>query len=315
MRAAPLKLSGQDIEELPVCSFCDSPHLRIARTIQRAALLAEYEETCAITFPSEVIVSNFKFESLHVLQCDECGTLSFTPTIIGDGAYYEVLSSNLDWYYEEDRWEYSRAIEIFGRNRIKTFLEIGCGDGHFLRIAREHGYAGTGSELNPQSIERVRTAGFEVLAATDMAHHERSYDALVMFQVLEHLHEPYEFLASLLRYVRSGGLIVISTPVRPSCAASVARHVLLLPPHHQSMPTAEGHKLLARRIGCTCEELMFDPPNAAEVEFGIRKRIGRLPLYSRYANPLTRATMVAARVLGQEWVKVGHTILVVLRVE
>jgi hypothetical protein len=79
------------------------------------------------------------------------------------------------------------------------------------------------------------------------------------------------------------------------------------------MPTLAGHRRLAHRIGCSCDEIHFDDPSPWQVQFGIAKRIGWLPLYSRYANPLTRLMMVAARLLRQDWVKVGHTILVVLR--
>jgi len=301
------------MEQVAACQFCASTSLRRARTIPRAALLAEYKKTCDITFPQRLIKSNFSFESLQAFECRACGTMTFIPTVIGDEAYYAFLSSNLGWYYDANRWEYTKTLEVFERNNVKTFLEIGCGDGHFLKVAREGGYVGTGSELNPRSIERLKAAGFDAMSETETRDHDRVFDALAMFQVLEHVDEPYAFLTSHLHHVRRGGLIILSTPVTPSCAASVARHVLSVPPHHQSMPTAAGHLSLAHRIGCVCEEMLFDLPSPPQVEFGIWKRIGWLLLYSKYANPLTRMMMGAARLLGHDWVKVGHTILVVLR--
>lgn len=301
------------VSDVQTCAFCGSPHLHAIKTLQRTALLEKYEKTLQLTLPDDVVRSNFEFDALSMLKCAECGTISFAPTAVGDEAYYAFLSSKLTWYYDPVRWEYDKALDVFARNDVKSFLEIGCGDGHFLRLARMHGYTGTGSELNSKSAEQLRDEGFEVLSPTETAIGGRTYDSLVTFQVLEHVAEPRSFLASHLRLLRPGGLILISTPVTPSCATSLAWHVLRLPPHHQTLPTAAGHARLAERLGCTCEEVMFDPANPQEVESSIGTYIGWLPFFERYSGRLARLVMWIARRLGANWAEVGHTILVVLR--
>ena len=295
------------------CNFCESTSLRIVRTTSRARLLAKYKKTFGLSFPSSILKSNFAFDSIVTYACRQCGTLSFSPRILGDGSYYDFLSTKLSWYYSADRWEYPITLELLDKHRVKQFLEVGCGDGHFLSLARTRGYEGHASELNPNSLERLRTSGFEVLTDLGQGLRGRQYDALIMFQVLEHLLDPFSFLTSLLPHVRSRGIIVLSTPVTPSCAASVACDTLKLPPHHQSLPTALGFKRLAERVGCVCEDILFDPPDEFQVQFGLRKWFGWAPYFDRHAARLANLTLRAARAMGCDWAAVGHSILVVFR--
>ena len=84
---------------------------------------------------------------------------------------------------------------------------MGCGAGHFLRLARSRGYEGHGCELNPRSVETLRSEGFKIFS--DLDEHLPKYNALLMFQVLEHLVDPYSFLKSLIPHLKDGRLICI----------------------------------------------------------------------------------------------------------
>lgn len=113
-------------------------------------------------------------------------------------------------------------------------------------------------------------------------------------------------------------MLVVSTPMRPSCT-SFSANAFLLPPHHQWLPTVAGHAFLAARLGLTCDKALYDPPDPFQIEYGLRKRIeleygmkqwfGRLPC----AKQLARLTLKVARTLGCGWARVGHTVLVIFR--
>ena len=77
------------------CNFCGSAQLRLVKTTSRARLLGEYEKTFGLSFPSPILDSNFAFDSIRRFECMECGTVTFRPQILGDGAYYNFLSKNL----------------------------------------------------------------------------------------------------------------------------------------------------------------------------------------------------------------------------
>ena len=295
------------------CHFCGSAHRRVVKRISRAQLLTEYKKTFGLSFPSSILEPNFAFHSIVTYACKQCGTLSFSPCILGNGPYYHFLATQLPWYYSDNRWEYPIALEVLNKHQVHNFLEVGCGDGQFLSLARTKGYEGHASEINPNSVERLKMSGFEVLTDLEQDLRGRWYDAIIMFQVLEHLLDPFAFLTLLLPHVRSRGIMVLSTPVTPSCAASVARDVFKLPPHHQSLPTALGLRRLAERVGCVCEDIIFDPPAESQVQFGLTKWFGGLPYFDRHARRLSNLTLRAAKAIGCQWAAVGHTIMVVFR--
>ncbi len=296
------------------CPFCGSSQLRKSGVTSKANLLREYKKTFGLTFPPSILASSFAFETLVTFECVECGTVTFRPQILGDGSYYDFLSKNLAWYYSESRWEYPIALEVLEKENATRFLEIGCGDGHFLRLARRRGHEGHGSELNPDSVERLRSSGFEVITNFERDLGNGEYDSLVMFQVLEHLPDPYSVLKTMIPYIRSRGTIILTTPVTPSCCATIARPTLLMPPHHQSLPTALGFERLADRIGCVCEDIRFEPTDVSQIEFGLRKRFGFIPYFGRCSRRLAGLTLRIARAMRCDWARVGHTVLAVFRV-
>jgi SAM-dependent methyltransferase len=266
-----------------------------------------------LSFPQPILESNFAFDTLITYKCNKCGTESYHPNIIGDSSFYDYLSSNLNWYYPKARWEFQIALEILDKEKPRLFVEVGCGNGHFLEQARNRGHEGYGNEINPHSVEVLRSQGFQVVTDLEENLHQYEYDALVMFQLLEHLLDPFSSLKSIIAHVRSQGVVITSTPVTPSCCASIASPSLLLPPHHQWLPTTLGHKILADRLGLVCERIVYDPPDPYQIEYGLRKRLGSVPYMDRYIKRLAQLTLRIARVMHYDWAGVGHTILVILR--
>jgi SAM-dependent methyltransferase len=299
------------------CHFCGSSDSLTIKATSRDKLLAEYKQMYGLSFPPSILESNFVFDIVITYKCKKCGTRSYHPNIIGNSLFYDYLSNNLQWYYSKNRWEFQIAAEILDKEKPQLFLEVGCGDGHFLNLARNRGHEGHGSEINPRSIETLKSQGFQVLTDLERDIQEREYDALVMFQLLEHLLDPFSFLKSIIAHVRSQGIIIVSTPVTPSCCASIASPCLVLPPHHQWMPTTLGHRMLADRLGLMCEGIIYDPPDPYQVVYGLRKRLSWLPnLLDRYngvAGRVARLMLKIAKTLRYDWANVGHTVLVISR--
>jgi SAM-dependent methyltransferase len=295
------------------CCFCGSTDSDRIRTTSRTKLLAEYRRMYGLCFPQPVLESNFAFSTLAVRRCRRCGTISYDPMIAGNAAYYEYLSRNVSFYWSDKRWEHPIAADMLAKEDPKLFLEVGCGAGHFLRLARSRGYKGHGCELNPQFVDTLRAEGFHVVSELDLD--GTPYDALVMFQVLEHLIDPYSFLKSIVPHIRPGGLVIISTPVTPSCAALNA-NPFLLPPHHQWLPTVQAFHFLADRLGLVCETIICEPPNYGQVLYALRKWLRCLPYsrgLARYWARAARVTLRVSTLMQYEWAKVGHTGMAVLR--
>lgn len=95
-----------------------------------------------------------------------------------------------------------------------TLLDIGCGDGMFLRVAREWGWHGTGVEPSVEAAKMAAAHGLHVINApvTQAALPEHSFDAISCLQVIEHVLEPVELLRCAHRWLRPGGVLLVSTP-------------------------------------------------------------------------------------------------------
>ncbi|WP_139556875.1 class I SAM-dependent methyltransferase [Methylotetracoccus oryzae] len=93
-------------------------------------------------------------------------------------------------------------------------LDIGCGDGNFLRIAEAIGYRAEGLEFDPQATAAACAQGLTVHQGglPDTGLPGGTYDAVTLSQVIEHVHDPRHALAECLRLLKPGGTLWVATP-------------------------------------------------------------------------------------------------------
>ncbi len=101
-----------------------------------------------------------------------------------------------------------RAITAVGA----TILDVGCWDGSFLQQYRD-AHAVYGVELNAEAARRAEEAGVKVVANDfgELRGHPDTYDVVTAFDVIEHVVNPRDFLATLASRVKPGGQIILST--------------------------------------------------------------------------------------------------------
>lgn len=100
------------------------------------------------------------------------------------------------------------------RHRQPRLLEVGCGFGYFLDVAFEEGFDVTGLEFNAHAVERLRRKyAFPILSGRleEATLEAGSLDAGVMFDVIEHLRDPFRALDQLHNALVPNGLLVLST--------------------------------------------------------------------------------------------------------
>ncbi len=121
------------------------------------------------------------------------------------------------WQAQYFAGELSRARPA----RFASVLEIGFGNGEFLQWAAAQGVKVAGLEIIPELVEAARTRGFEAhlcnLVEQDPAEGPlagRTFDCIVLFDVLEHLPVEEGILAlQRLRYLLApGGRIILRFP-------------------------------------------------------------------------------------------------------
>jgi len=112
-----------------------------------------------------------------------------------------------------------------GYRQPGTLLDIGCGTGLFLAVARRRGWQAFGiddcAEATRHAREHfgldVRTGEFSQFAADG-----RSFDAITMWDIIEHARQPMDLLAAARRCLAPGGIVGLSTPNQRSILDVVA---------------------------------------------------------------------------------------------
>ena len=105
----------------------------------------------------------------------------------------------------------------------RRLLDIGCASGLFLEAAQRRGWAVAGVELNVRAAEAVSVRlGVPVFAGPfERARYpDAAFDAVTLWDVLEHLHDPLAALREVRRVLRPGGALFVRVP---NAASYVAR--------------------------------------------------------------------------------------------
>lgn len=110
--------------------------------------------------------------------------------------------------------DYSMAHLPAPKSTSSKLLDIGCGNGHFLVLAKALGYETMGIEPDPTAAAHGRENGLNIRVGLlpDESFDEGNFEHITMSHVVEHLHKPREALAQCFDMLKSGGRIWISQP-------------------------------------------------------------------------------------------------------
>jgi 2-polyprenyl-3-methyl-5-hydroxy-6-metoxy-1,4-benzoquinol methylase len=131
-------------------------------------------------------------------------------------------------------------------------LEVGCGAGHFLAAAQRAGFEAWGTEISQSGLVRLKEQGFHVLAGAlpELALPSHHFDAVVLFEVLEHLEDPQAYLVECRRILRAGGVVLLTTPNFGSLSQRLlAERWRVVDPEHLVLFTKQGLRHVLKRTG------------------------------------------------------------------
>ncbi|MBN1997099.1 methyltransferase domain-containing protein [candidate division KSB1 bacterium] len=92
-------------------------------------------------------------------------------------------------------------------------LDVGCGNGDIARCLATAGAIVTGIDIKPP-VKKISFPGFNFrqLSLESLVASEKSFDAVILADVLEHLHDPHSNLTKIHYLLKSGGWLYLSTP-------------------------------------------------------------------------------------------------------
>lgn len=97
-------------------------------------------------------------------------------------------------------------------------LEVGCGAGGMAKAIKSYrsDLQVLGCDISLPAIRTARQVpegvAFEVGTAYDLPYEDESFQAVVMFDVLEHLEKPHQCIAEIYRVLEAGGLFHLYVP-------------------------------------------------------------------------------------------------------
>ncbi len=162
-----------------------------------------------------------RFTVNPVVKCNNCGLVYVNPRINNQEIYSklgkEYQDSDLSFEYES-RWRDLRFIDklkiIQSYKEAGKLLDVGCGPGVFLEIARET-YDCYGVDTNPVHSQKAKNErGLKVFNGTlkEVKFEDEFFDVIVALNVLEHTFSPMQELIEINRTLKRGGILLLEIP-------------------------------------------------------------------------------------------------------
>lgn len=271
-----LELSAQDAEKcfsgverkLIDCVACGKPNRRVA----------------------------FEKNGFGYVCCEACGSLyqSPRPTIDAFEAFYRDSESSRYWAEEffpavaearrdtifRPRVERLAELCVGKGITIDRLIDVGAGFGIFLDEWR-HRFPKTelvAIEPSRKLAQRCRDLGFMVVEEIVENAADKSGDAdlVVCFEVFEHVYDPLTFIRTLLKVVRPGGYLFVSTlgvdgyDIQTLWENSNS----VFPPHHINFLSIAGFETVFRRAGLS--NVHISTPGRLDVDI-VRNAFKRAP--------------------------------------
>jgi len=168
-------------------------------------------------------------EKFRVVECTRCRLMQLTP---------RPAPAELEKYYPKNYWftpetsaagrleeAYRRLVLLdhvrFVERALREcgesgpLLDVGCGGGLFLRLARERGLRVMGLDFSFDAAHAAWSVNGApaICASLSSAQFAReSCAAVTMFHVLEHLYQPRDYLQAAHELLRPRGRLIIQVP-------------------------------------------------------------------------------------------------------
>lgn len=132
----------------------------------------------------------------------------------------DYIRNSLQSNQERTRWQID-ALKASLPHAGSSVLDVGAGGGLFLHLAREAGFHVMGSEPSGSRVQFARkeydlSLKREVIDHPVWDRHAGKFDAVTLWDVIEHVDDPKKLLQRCKELLRPGGTLLLDTPARDS---------------------------------------------------------------------------------------------------
>lgn len=198
----------------------------------------------------------------NLLKCEKCGFIRARNHFfdISPGEIYNQKYFSKGDYADYIREE-SSLVDNF-KNRLKEIvkfkkrgqlLEIGSAYGYFLKEADKY-FAVTGIDIDSYVCEQARNISKKKIICgnfLDINFKNKKYDVICLFDTIEHLKQPKEYLQKIFKLLKNDGIVAIETGDIASLLPNIQGNKwrLIKPKYHLSYFSESTLTRLLRKIG------------------------------------------------------------------
>lgn len=170
------------------------------------------------------------------------------------GGGYSKFSGAIQTLREFSAWRRAREIHGFFQKPGRV-LDIGCGEGLFLKSMKSLGWEVSGCEIGEQAADRAeRNIGAPIHRGDfkTLPDPGKPWDVIMLWHVLEHLERPARFLEHATKKMSPDGLLIVAIPNADSWQARFfgSDWFHLDPPRHLHSMTCRHLEGMAAQAGC-----------------------------------------------------------------
>lgn len=162
-------------------------------------------------------------EVLNAVECDDCGFVFLSPRPDpkkGQDYFNKAYAGHKDfndheYYRDHDKKLFQSRLKIEAIEKLKPtgkkLLDVGAGQGHFMKEAIERSWDVTGTELSVEARESARKL-FNITLSESFGECEKeSFDVITLWDVLEHVADAKEILDEVSKLLKPNGILIIET--------------------------------------------------------------------------------------------------------
>ena len=164
---------------------------------------------------SKNIISMKDYTKSYLIKCADCKFVfsKKIPTETELSEHYNQYKRN-KYLSPLTIKRYNELLDKFEKYRdLNRILDVGCGSGYFLEVAKKRGWDVYGTEYTDEAIKICIDKDINMYEGKlNPENFDIHFDIITSFEVLEHINNPVEEINNFNLLLRQNGLVYITTP-------------------------------------------------------------------------------------------------------